>query len=156
MGYGGGVSPVQVLLVWFAACFCMALAGAYTMDPSDPLRRHEDARLRAERILSAVSAGVAPSLPVTTSASPSRVYYVTEYGADPTGTTDSTDAIARAISDASRPPSDRFLFVGIANLDGAEIHLGGGTYLVNRPIAIPPSAGNLKVQLPSSFCVSKK
>ncbi|KAG0503703.1 hypothetical protein HPP92_003775 [Vanilla planifolia] len=61
------------------------------------------------------------------------------------GNTDSAAAISRAISDAARPPSNRSLLSGIADLGGVEIHLDGGSYLVSSPISIPSSSGNLKI-----------
>ncbi|KAK9152205.1 hypothetical protein Syun_010514 [Stephania yunnanensis] len=74
----------------------------------------------------------------------SRVYPVTAYGADPTGQSDSTNAILRAISDAFQAPSNRVLIEGIVDLGGAEIHLEGGTYLISQPLRMPNSgAGNL-------------
>ncbi|MQM10520.1 hypothetical protein Taro_043413 [Colocasia esculenta] len=72
----------------------------------------------------------------------SRVYHVVDYGADPTGRNDSSDAISRAISDAFQPPkTGRTLLSGIPDLGGAEVHLDGGTYLVGRPIRLPSSGG---------------
>lgn len=80
------------------------------------------------------------------SSSKSRVYHVTDYGADPTGTSDSTAAIARAVSDAFSVPSDHVLMPGIKDLGGPEIHLDGGAYLISGPIALPSSGGgNFKV-----------
>ncbi|KAG1326395.1 Polygalacturonase QRT3 [Cocos nucifera] len=76
----------------------------------------------------------------------SRVYHVTDYGADPTGNTDSSEAISKAISDAFQVPSDHVLMPGIADLGGAEIHLDGGSYLIGSPITLPASGGgNLKI-----------
>ncbi|KAK9133805.1 hypothetical protein Scep_013333 [Stephania cephalantha] len=76
----------------------------------------------------------------------SRVYPVTAYGADPTGQSDSTNAILRAISDAFQAPSNRVLIEGIVDLGGAEIHLEGGTYLISQPLGMPSSgAGNLMI-----------
>lgn len=82
----------------------------------------------------------------------SRVYHVTDYGADPTGNTDSSEAIRKAISDAFQHPSDHVLKAGIADLGGAEIHLDGGSYLISSAITLPATGGgNLKVH---SQCIS--
>ncbi|KAI8524741.1 hypothetical protein RHMOL_Rhmol13G0172600 [Rhododendron molle] len=99
---------------------------------------------------------VSPSPSLATSASPSpsenpssrRVYHVTSYGADPTGKTDSTDALIGALSDAfNQELSDGFLMNGIVNLGGAEIDLEGGTYSISRPLRLPISGrGNFKIQ----------
>lgn len=76
------------------------------------------------------------------------VYHATSYGADPTGKTDSTDAILRAISDALKGPGKGFLFEGIVNLGGARVDLEGGNYLISRPLQFPVSGkGNLVVSL---------
>ncbi|XP_006850397.3 polygalacturonase QRT3, partial [Amborella trichopoda] len=71
----------------------------------------------------------------------SRILYVTAYGADPTGKTDSTDALLRAISDAFRPQNSHRLMPGIPDLGGAQIHLEGGSYLISRPLRLPASGG---------------
>ncbi|KAK4801125.1 hypothetical protein SAY86_021612 [Trapa natans] len=76
----------------------------------------------------------------------SRVYRVTEYGADPTGKRDSTGALLAAMSAAIRGPSDGFLMDGIVNYDGARISLEGGSYLISRPLRFPSGgAGNLVI-----------
>lgn len=72
-------------------------------------------------------------------------YNVTSYGADPTGETDSTDAILRAISDALQGPNNGFLINGIVNLGGAQINLEGGNYLISRPLQLLAGRGNLMV-----------
>lgn len=78
--------------------------------------------------------------------SSSRVYHVTSYGADPTGKSDSTDAILRAITDAINGTGDGFLIKGIVNLGGVRVDLDGGNYLITRPIQFPLSGrGNLVV-----------
>lgn len=71
---------------------------------------------------------------------------MTSYGADPTGKTDSTNAIIAAVTDALNGPSSGFLMNGIVNLGGARIDLDGGNYLISRPIQFPvPGRGNLFV-----------
>ena len=42
-----------------------------------------------------------------------RVYRVTSYGADPTGNSDSTEALLAAIEDAAKGPSEGYLMEGI-------------------------------------------
>lgn len=74
------------------------------------------------------------------------VYHVTSYGADPTGKTDSTDAILGAISDALNGTGKGFLIEGIVNLGGARVDLDGGNYLISRPLRFPVAGrGNLVV-----------
>ncbi|CAH9106472.1 unnamed protein product [Cuscuta europaea] len=75
-----------------------------------------------------------------------RVYHVTSYGADPAGKNDSTDAILRAIKDATSAAPSGFLFDGIQNLGGARVDLDGGVYLISRPLQLPTAGlGNLVI-----------
>ncbi|PKA61584.1 Polygalacturonase QRT3 [Apostasia shenzhenica] len=163
----GGPPAILLLLLGVAVQFSAAAVAA-----GELLHQHDRMRRRAERFLSAFSAGAAPSPSVLLShlrslsfsfsainssaflggrwnifvSSNSRVFRVTDYGADPTGRTDSTAAIQQALSDAFRPLSGRSLLAGIADLGGAEINLEGGSYLITRPISLPFSpAGNLKI-----------
>ncbi|KAL5731327.1 Polygalacturonase qrt3 [Ranunculus cassubicifolius] len=71
----------------------------------------------------------------------SRVYHVTRYGADPTGKTDSTDAILKAISDVFQTAPNGGLMQGIPDFGGAQIHLEGGSYMISRPLQLPSSGG---------------
>ncbi|GAA0140971.1 hypothetical protein LIER_02220 [Lithospermum erythrorhizon] len=72
--------------------------------------------------------------------SKSRVFQVaTTYGADPTGQTDSTDALLKAMSDAcqsTKGGGQRMLFEGIANLGGAQINLEAGNDNAVTDVAI--------------------
>ncbi|CAK9141338.1 unnamed protein product [Ilex paraguariensis] len=88
-----------------------------------------------------------PSPSPSQSVTPSpRVYHVTSYGADPSGQTDSTEALLAAMSDALNGPSNGFLMEGIVNLGGAQVNLEGGTYIINRPLRFPvASRGNLMI-----------
>ncbi|XP_038988499.1 polygalacturonase QRT3-like [Phoenix dactylifera] len=112
---------------------------------SNPFRHREHAVRRMESLKASLTAVPSPS-PSPPISSRSRVYHVTDYGADPTGKTDSSEAIGKAISDAFRDPSDRVLMAGVADLGGAEIHLGGGSYLISSPVTLPATGGgNLKI-----------
>lgn len=71
-----------------------------------------------------------------------------DFGADPTGLKDSTEAFAAAVAAlvnttgrAARPMAS-----GITNLGGATLDLGGGQYLIAAPIVIPPFTGNVRIQ----------
>ena len=69
-----------------------------------------------------------------------------DYGADPTGRSDSTEALQQAIFDVFRSPIDGRLMPGVANLGGAEVHLDGGTYIINRPLRLPEvNGGNFMI-----------
>ncbi|KAL3520342.1 hypothetical protein ACH5RR_018491 [Cinchona calisaya] len=85
----------------------------------------------------------APAPPAT--ARP-KIFNVTSYGADPTGKTDSTDAILRAITDALQGPSIGLLINGVVNLGGAQINLEGGNYLISRPLQLSAGRGNLMIR----------
>ncbi|KAL0912275.1 hypothetical protein M5K25_018237 [Dendrobium thyrsiflorum] len=137
----------QNLLLRLLLLSFFSITGTTSSDGKEVLRRYERVRFRSERLLASVSAGTAPPpLPSSSSSPSSRVYHVTDYGADPTGKIDSTAAILRALSDAFRPPSNLSLIAGIADLGGAELNLDGGSYLISSPIALPSSpAGNLKI-----------
>ncbi|GKV24623.1 hypothetical protein SLEP1_g34209 [Rubroshorea leprosula] len=75
-----------------------------------------------------------------------RVYLATAYGADPTGKSDSTEALLKAMTDAFQGPSNGFLSEGIANLGGARINLEGGNYLVSKPLQLPATGiGNFMI-----------
>ncbi|CAI9772773.1 unnamed protein product [Fraxinus pennsylvanica] len=88
-----------------------------------------------------------PPSPTAAPGKPSPlVYDVTSYGADPSGVSDSTEALLAAISDALNGPSNGFLFEGIVNLGGAQINLQGGNYLISRPLQFPVAGrGNLVI-----------
>lgn len=75
-------------------------------------------------------------------------YSPVDFGADPTGQTDSTAAFAAAMAAvvnvtgrAARPMAS-----GIVNLGGATLDLGGGQYLIGAPLVIPPFTGNVRIR----------
>ncbi|KAI0495587.1 hypothetical protein KFK09_021888 [Dendrobium nobile] len=116
---------------------------------ADLLRRQQITRHRSESILSALADGNALSLITPSSSSPqsrSRVYNVMDYGADPTGIADSTEAFKQALSDACGSPEDRRLMSEITDLGGSELNLGGGSYLISSPLTLPSNpVGNIKI-----------
>ncbi|KAL9239232.1 hypothetical protein vseg_013572 [Gypsophila vaccaria] len=78
-----------------------------------------------------------------------RVYRVTSYGADPTGKSDSTEALLRVFADVSEIVNDNkgyYLMDGISNVGGLEINFEGGTYLISTPLHFPtPHLGNILI-----------
>ena len=69
-----------------------------------------------------------------------------QYGADPTGVADSTAAFALTLAALFNASSQIHpLANGIADLGGATVDLGGGTYLISQPIAIPQLYGNFRI-----------
>ncbi|KAK9281093.1 hypothetical protein L1049_003986 [Liquidambar formosana] len=97
------------------------------------------ASIKASYIRSSISSSLSSSTPISSPSS--RVHHVTEYGADPTGRSDSTEALQQAILEAFRSPVDGYLMEGITNLGGTEIHLDGGTYMISRPLRLPDTSG---------------
>lgn len=82
------------------------------------------------------------------------MYKVISYGADPTGKSDSTDAILKAMQEAFDGPEHGVLIAGINDLGGARIDLEGGSYLISRPLRFPSAGvGNLLVSI-SYFALS--
>ncbi|KAE9598699.1 hypothetical protein Lal_00022477 [Lupinus albus] len=76
----------------------------------------------------------------------SHVYHVTAYGADPSGNSDSTEALLAAIADAVKGPSEGYLLEGINDLGGVQINLEGGNYMISQPLKLPVvGVGNLMI-----------
>ncbi|KAF0894501.1 hypothetical protein E2562_039278 [Oryza meyeriana var. granulata] len=106
-------------------------------------RRYMDLAMRR---MESVRSSFGARRDLATSTASSRVYHVTDYGADPTGGADATAAINKAIADAFRRPSNATMTGGIPDLGGAEIHLDGGSYLLKGPLTLPASGGgNFKI-----------
>ncbi|WVZ87080.1 hypothetical protein U9M48_033772, partial [Paspalum notatum var. saurae] len=100
----------------------------------------------AQRRMESVRSSFGARRDLATASPAARVFHVTDYGADPTGATDATAAINKAIADAFRPPTNATMTGGIPDLGGAEVHLDGGTYLVKAPLTLPASGGgNFKI-----------
>ena len=81
-----------------------------------------------------------------TGASPRRVY-PTDFGADPTGKTDSTDAMKKAMAALLDPSkaSNRSMAAGIKDFGTATLDLAGGEYLISEPLVFPTYVGNVQV-----------
>uniref|UniRef100_A0A7C9AJB2 Endo-polygalacturonase n=1 Tax=Opuntia streptacantha TaxID=393608 RepID=A0A7C9AJB2_OPUST len=74
------------------------------------------------------------------------VYHVSNYGADPTGKMDSTEALLKVFTEVANGASNGVLMEGISNLGGVEISLDGGDYLISRPLMFPKTGlGNILV-----------
>ncbi|XP_004507314.2 polygalacturonase QRT3-like [Cicer arietinum] len=143
----------RISLLWFILLmmiFCIFVTHAYKGNL--PLRKVYGA-LKAfftkhDSIPSptySLSPSPSPMQPQDTKKKP-HVYLVTSYGADPTGKSDSTEAILAAIADAAKGPSKGFLMKDIINLGGAEINLQGGNYLISKPLHFPVAGvGNIMI-----------
>jgi hypothetical protein len=89
-------------------------------------------------------------------ASNSRVFYVTDNNADPTGYYDSTRALQATINQAFNVPTHRELLPGIPDLGGVEIHLEGGDYLISSPLQFPSKGGGNLVVCSSPIIIMFK
>ncbi|PHU25639.1 hypothetical protein BC332_03971 [Capsicum chinense] len=88
-----------------------------------------------------------PSLPTySPKKSEGRVVFPIGYGADPTGTSDSSEAIKEAIDDALKLQNGFVLLPGISDLGGLIIDFQGGNFRINTPIVFPPGIGNIVVK----------
>ncbi|RDX81071.1 Polygalacturonase QRT3, partial [Mucuna pruriens] len=81
-----------------------------------------------------------------------RVLYVSEYGADPTGSIESSDAILKAVEDAFALQKGFQLVRGVNDLGGVVIDLQGGNYKISKPITFP-SSGGANVLVSISFLI---
>ncbi|GAA0171079.1 hypothetical protein Leryth_000160 [Lithospermum erythrorhizon] len=152
-----GVAPTRALFLVIFASFIVSISSIVrhlaSEDPfsggslSDKLRKMQ-AFMSTTSPSQRDSVSSAPA-PLPSGTLSPRVFLVTTYGADPTGKTDSTDAVFRAISDACESPvggGERFLTDGIVDLGGARINLEGGNYLISRPLQFPAvGLGNLMI-----------
>ncbi|KAJ3707806.1 hypothetical protein LUZ61_011511 [Rhynchospora tenuis] len=76
-----------------------------------------------------------------------RVFYPTNFGADPKGAKDSSDAIEKAIEVAFKVQNNKNMLEGVNDLGGVIIDLQGGDYKISRPISFPPNGGgNVVIQ----------
>ncbi|XP_076895141.1 polygalacturonase QRT3-like [Bidens hawaiensis] len=113
---------------------------SFTPNPWIPGRTH-DYNLHIRK-LQDLQSSISQSNPVLST----RMYGVSSYGADPTGKTDSTDAILNAIADAVAEERDGILMEGIANHGGVQISLEGGIYMISRPVKFPMAGiGNVVI-----------
>ncbi|KAJ4976389.1 hypothetical protein NE237_001495 [Protea cynaroides] len=141
------------ILVWLSGFIVIhaygenAKMGSFTKTQSlycDKMKRIQElkASLLRRDLLSVSSISISPSPSYNPKmSSKSRIYRVTDYGADPSGQSDSTDAFLKAISDAFQAPSDRVLMQGIIDLGGAEVFLEGGSYMISQPLQLPSTGG---------------
>ncbi|XP_004305794.1 PREDICTED: polygalacturonase QRT3-like [Fragaria vesca subsp. vesca] len=130
---------VKLLMGFLCVVFYVNHGDSSYPSPSthDPIRRMALMKASLQTLRT-----VAASTPQGSSSSSSRVHHATEYGADPTGISDSTEALQQAISDAfiSRIEGTH-LMEGIADLGGTQLHLDGGTYKISRPLRLPDTTG---------------
>ncbi|XP_043688211.1 polygalacturonase QRT3 isoform X1 [Telopea speciosissima] len=132
-------------IVGFASFIVIHVYGDYPkvgLLPNSPhyFQMNQMQELKASILRRNLVSLISPSPPPTATSSP-RIYRATAYGADPTGKTDSTEALLKAISDAFESPNNGDLMQGITNLGGAQVYLEGGYYMISRPLRLPASGG---------------
>ena len=85
---------------------------------------------------------------------PMRTFCPADFGADPAGLADSTEAVLRAVDsmlaecaapNGTAAPGVRPMAAGVSDCGGAVLDLRGGQYLISAPVVIPPHYGNLNV-----------
>ena len=74
-----------------------------------------------------------------------------EYGADPSGVNESSDAILSALGDAFSIKNGDQMLPGISDLGGAVIDLQGGSYKIGKPIRFPATGGGNVLVSPSIY-----
>ncbi|KAK1410867.1 hypothetical protein QVD17_37408 [Tagetes erecta] len=115
-------NPMNILQL---ATFIILINHVY-IGYSFPSSRTHDYNLQVRK-LQQLKSSISQTNPVLSA----RLYAVSSYGADPTGKTDSTDAILSAIADA----------VGYTRLAGQ-----GGIYKISRPVKFPMAGiGNVMI-----------
>lgn len=77
----------------------------------------------------------------------------TEFGGDPSGKTDSTAALMKAMAALTNVSAhaNHAMASGIADLGGATLDLEGGEYLISASLIIPPHVGTLSFIINSSI-----
>eukprot|EP00729_Bicosta_minor_P008733 gene8730-4700_t len=72
----------------------------------------------------------------------------TEFGGDPSGKTDSTAALMKAMAALTNVSAhaNHAMASGIADLGGATLDLEGGEYLISASLIIPPHVGNVRIR----------
>ncbi|XP_068655427.1 polygalacturonase QRT3-like [Aristolochia californica] len=141
---GGAAAVLCLLLVFFSGLAPIHGYGVGSRGGKDLRCRFLDKKIRkleATKAAFLAQNAVSPSASSPTAPASPCVYHVTSYGADPSGQSDSTDAILKAISDAFQAPNGRYLMPGIPDLGGSQVHLEGGTYKISQPLRLPSSGG---------------
>jgi hypothetical protein len=110
------------------------------VDPAAfPVVRH---RKRAQQVLTLAKMALSHCDDLSGS---SGIIRPSDYGADPTGTTCSSDAMDRAVA-AMLARNGTVDGLGMYDLGGAILDLSGGEYLLSRPLKIPQHYANFRVQ----------
>ncbi|KAJ1381958.1 Pectin lyase fold/virulence factor [Sesbania bispinosa] len=152
----GGIAPMWLMFLGMAFFFVTHAYGVKLPVRTISRSTHHEAihELKASLTRRGSFASVSSSFSPSPSPSPMpsqdikkpHVYLVTSYGADPTGNSDSTEALLAALADAAKGPSKGFLMKDIKDLGGSQIDLQGRSYLISRPLQFPiAGVGNLMI-----------
>ncbi|KAF7801332.1 Polygalacturonase QRT3 [Senna tora] len=132
------VAFVLLLLIQESSCFHM-----------NKKMKLSDFNLKLHQKLVASSSSSPSPSPSSQIQRKNRVLYPIEYGGDPSGEEDSSDAIMKALEEAFEMGSSSGIELvhGVRDLGGLIIDLQGGNYKITKPITFPSSpAGNLVVK----------
>ena len=80
-------------------------------------------------------------------ATPATTINPIDFGADPTGKQDSTEAMLKAMGALlnATGKASHHMASGIVDLGGSTLDLQGGQYLISKPLVVPQFFGNLRV-----------
>lgn len=113
---------------------------------------HAEARSRVARIQqfyghhSSAPLALPPLRPPPTDVAASAILRPTDFGADPSGATDSSAAFDKAVAALLSQRGQRHTMASnITDLGGATLDLSGGSYLLSHPIVVPPGVGNAQI-----------
>lgn len=98
--------------------------------------------------LASLPAPALTAMAVSNSSGASPVFYPRLFGADPSGFSDSTVALQKAMAALLASNTTRATSVmasGIRDLGGATLDLEGGLYNISAPLIVPPFYGNLHI-----------
>lgn len=73
------------------------------------------------------------------------MYTPADFGGDPTGRNDSTAAVQQAIAAAYAISAPGKFIGNSTNHAGATVHLGGGEYLISKPLYLSGGGGGVRV-----------
>ena len=111
------------------------------IDPS-VFRGQPDWQRRTRRLVSRAE----QQLPFYGQPNPSGIVSVTDFGADPTGGEDSTQAFAAAVKKLLTLGGGRKNAANQTDLGGAILSLDGGVFSISNPVAIPAGYANYRVE----------
>ena len=135
-----GETPFRMRASLFPLCLVASLAAAFDavspipMLSAFPNERHDTIR----RVLGSAYSSSAPSSPAAAAAG--HVFRPTDFGADPSGIRDSTQAMRKTISALTNATG------GARDLGGAVLDLEGGLFLISESLAVQAGFDHFTLQ----------